>query len=851
MDEIIEINNNNLVLDIKREPPLFLKEWEDFLDILCYNRYYQKEAIIKIVTYLTQYISTEELFKENFKNNNEIQKLFNNKESNFLDEIQLRKNGLSANIDIATGGGKSYVMYGVSQIMISEGYVDKVLLLCPSTTIEKGLKKKFVFLSTNEELIDNIAKEKLHSPSIIDGNSDFCSNAICIENIHSAYENTNSSLNNDFFIKEGKNILVLNDESHHIYNEISKDRGDFSKKDKKRWQQLLENKNYSFKYVIGFTGTPYIGNNYFSDVIYKYSLKKAIEEKKVKEIEYKNSENLSEKNKNNNFEIYHQIHENNKAIYSKIKPLSILITSSIDNAKKLKEELILQLARIENKESQEISKKVLLITSKSTEQEKLILESIDEKSNSVEWIVSVSMLTEGWDAQNVFQIVPMEDRAFNSKLLIAQVLGRGLRKVPDLKIAQKVKVLNHPSWDKKIGDLVKEVLEKETKITSSIVDFSNERYKYNIKLHKLSFKKNKILKENDKKEEKVDIEEVLKEGVKLISDSIEKRKKIKFNDVNGNTSEIEIVLKNEFTTVKDLASDIYDSFLASNIEAEKLGKQKIDLSMLNGNKIKDFIKKSLDTIQQDNFITSVNKQRILDVFSALIPKHTKTIILDKSVKDIEIFSTENLGVSSLGLNNFKTMSTIFYDEFFEKNKDISNSQIEVLKRTILDNDGEYPSKSNQIIKNEKNKTPMDVIFTSSKPEKLFVKSLIDNYEIIDKWVKSKDVGFYEIEYALNKKSRKFNPDFIIEKKLKGIVYKIIVEIKDDSDVSVENKMKNEHAVEYFKKLNDALKDDNIKYVFTFLSPNSYQDFFEAIENKSLFKNRFNSKLSIELEEFFQ
>ena len=33
------------------------------------------------------------------------------------------------------------------------------------------------------------------------------------------------------------------------------------------------------------------------------------------------------------------------------------------------------------------------------------------------------MLSEGWDVKNVFQIVPHEERAFNSKLLIAQVLG--------------------------------------------------------------------------------------------------------------------------------------------------------------------------------------------------------------------------------------------------------------------------------------------------------------------------------------------------------------------------------------------------------------------------------------------
>jgi len=211
MNEIIEINNNNLVLETKRSIPSFLKEWEDFLEVLCFEREYQKEAIIKTITYLTQYSSTKEFFIENFKNNIEIQKLYNQKEEDFLNEIQLRKDGLSANIDIATGGGKSYVMYGISQIMISEGYIDKVLLLCPSTTIEKGLRKKFIELTTDEELKNCIPKGKISFPTIIDGNSDFGTNTICIENIHSTYENTNSSLSEELFKKDGKNILVLND----------------------------------------------------------------------------------------------------------------------------------------------------------------------------------------------------------------------------------------------------------------------------------------------------------------------------------------------------------------------------------------------------------------------------------------------------------------------------------------------------------------------------------------------------------------------------------------------------------------------------------------------------------------
>ena len=38
--------------------------------------------------------------------------------------------------------------------------------------------------------------------------------------------------------------------------------------------------------------------------------------------------------------------------------------------------------------------------------------------------VLLAPLSEGWDVDNVFQIVPMEERVFNSKLLISQVLER-------------------------------------------------------------------------------------------------------------------------------------------------------------------------------------------------------------------------------------------------------------------------------------------------------------------------------------------------------------------------------------------------------------------------------------------
>jgi site-specific DNA-methyltransferase (adenine-specific)/adenine-specific DNA-methyltransferase len=56
----------------------------------------------------------------------------------------------------------------------------------------------------------------------------------------------------------------------------------------------------------------------------------------------------------------------------------------------------------------------LVVTSdKDHKDNALHLPYVDSKEDAVEWIISVAMLTEGWDVKNVFQIVPMEERAFN------------------------------------------------------------------------------------------------------------------------------------------------------------------------------------------------------------------------------------------------------------------------------------------------------------------------------------------------------------------------------------------------------------------------------------------------------
>ena len=147
------------------------------------------------------------------------------------------------------------------------------------------------------------------------------------------------------------------------------------------------------------------------------------------------------------------------------------------------------------------------------------------------------------------------------------------------------------------------------------------------------------------------------------------------------------------------------------------------------------------------------------------------------------------------------------------------------------------------------KTPVNIVFTSMEPEKKFVDLLVsdDLSNHIDTWVKSRDMGFYSIDYQKNKGSKfqSFNPDFFIVVQDKVIV----VEIKMDNDDSDENKAKNRAAKRHFEILNNELKAYGInrKYYFCFLSPIDYNTFAEYVKDGRMFSSNFRSKLEDLLE----
>jgi len=506
MQEIKIYKTADLVLQINKNydpAKLNLAAWDRYLDILCVDRQFQKESIQKAIIFLASglYKDIRDVVTENYNNarNTEMRSRYNTLDD-YLRQLQL-PNKLSATIDLATGTGKSYVIYGIAQIMLGLGLVDRVLVLCPSLTIEDGLLEKFKTLSQDAILLKAIPEEsKWKNPSIKTADKTIKEGDICIENIHAAYEKTGSSIK-DSFVGNGERTLVLNDECHHIFNPI--EGRNKESQSLKKWKEFLLSPDYNFKYILGFTGTAYIKDEYFNDVIYRYSLRQAVDNRIVKMVDYvsKNDDADTEIK----FQEIHDNHRQNANQYRKVKPLTILVTKDIIGAKRLATELSDFLADKEGLDLEKVAEKVLIVTSANEHKVNVRkLKEVDNLYNKVEWIVSVSMLTEGWDVKNVFQIVPWEDRAFNSKLLIAQVLGRGLRIPPAYKSPQPiVKVFNHDAWSRNIRGLVDEILEIEMRLISSPLA-DGERTKYHFDVFNIDYTRNPQEKFSERKHDEFD-----------------------------------------------------------------------------------------------------------------------------------------------------------------------------------------------------------------------------------------------------------------------------------------------------------------------------------------------------------
>lgn len=830
MPDIQTFQNKDLVLKVSKniKPEIFdINKYEPFIDSLCGDREYQNESIRETLRYLLsgEYKNINELAEENYHQNPKLQEKYSSV-SDFMDNLQL-KGKLSCSLDLATGTGKSYVMYGIARIMIAESAVDQVLVLCPSNTIENGLTEKFRLLSKDRTLKDLIPKDaKIKNPNIINASKTISKGDICIENIHATYINTKSAIE-DSLKGKGIRTLVLNDEAHHLMSP--------SDSALKKWKEFLLSDDYGFKYIVNLSGTCYIDNDYFSDVIYRFSLKESIETKFVKLIKYVSEDSTGSEDEK--FQKIYKNHTDNRKKYREAKKnLTILITKDISACKKLNEKLIKFISQKENISKDRAEEKVLIVTSSNKHKKNIpILKNVDSKANKIEWITSVSMLSEGWDVKNVFQIVPHEERAFNSKLLIAQVLGRGLRIPDEYKGEQPVVIIfNHDKWSSSIKYLVNEVLEIEKRINAYPV---KKKENYNFDIHNIDYRYKEEAGEYDT-DKKFDM---LKKGfISYSSQQKVLRRQTEYETVLSavhETRDYNIYLKHY--KIAEVINDVHNKIRIIDMD---LGTNYAD--DFDKEKIEKIIEKSLKKIGvKYKEVSEENYQKTIQAFDVAYRKKTKNLRFVIEEQNLFKISTSKIPNNSSGIGAFRRDGTIFYDDY---SLQLSEEHDKKLLQELIDlkEDGEKFDLIN-IINHYCFKTPLNITISSHKPERNFIRNLIkeENAKFIDSWIKSTDIGFYSIEYSWPKgehyKQGHFNPDFFV--KIGNDI--LVIEIKDDLDITDENKKKLEYARKHFERVNKLQKEK--KYYFKFLSPKSYDLFFDSLR-KGECKN-FKSEFEIKLE----
>jgi type III restriction enzyme len=821
--------NEDLVLRIRAniDPTVWDESrYEPFIDELCGTREYQKDAIRTVLSYMAggKYANLRTLAQENFRDNPELEPRYGSWRG--MESCLQFPDKLACSVDMATGTGKSYVLYGVAAIMLAAGLVDRVLVLCPSNTIEAGLLTKFRDLAGNANLRDLLpANVHIHAPRIINASETIVDGSICVENYHAILQHVKSSIR-DSLVGKGARVAVLNDEAHHVANE--------SGQNPRKWKEFLLNPDYGFRYVLGVSGTCYVGDEYFADVVSRYSLRQAIEQRFVKTVQY-----IAEMPQNDNPEEKWQLIYNRHQAWKKdlknrhIRPLTIIVTRDISTCKRVSEELQAFLIEKDCLTSEQAESKVLPVTSHAKHQPNLFkLKAVDSPASKVEWIVSVSMLSEGWDVKNVFQIVPHEERAFNSKLLIAQVLGRGLRRPEGWQGTDPVvTVFNHDSWAGRIKHLVDEILEIERRLGSQVLQDSP----YHFDLHNLDYTREAETGHFVKKGEyrlleqgyvelpsQVEIEDVAIEYVTVGSEAHTKFR----TQIARKTYSIEEVAEEMYRRLQSIdeeSKDAEDAKDRTNYTRRFTKKRCLEIIRASANRARI----------NSGRITEENRQKILQALGPLRRKTAKRVVYTLTPKALLNLTTrERSAISCSAAELRRGDKTAFIPP--DCDKTIPDEQLEFF-REVEDLDGDFRLGREIIANTHDFKTPCNMAIADATPERKFIRHLCErqNAAVLDAWLKNAPQRYYAIEFAWKKgehpKRGEFSPDFFIKKN--DIIY--VIEIKDDSetgDPSLENQKKFDYAQAHFERLNQWLSKAGIatRYQHNWLSPKSYNPFFQLL-----------------------
>lgn len=350
---------------------------------------------------------------------------------------------------LATGVGKTRLMGAfISYLYLKKG-IKNFFVIAPNLTIYEKLISDLGDPSSPKYVFKGIAEFVTHAPKIITGDNYqyFSGGLFKDESIHINVFNI-SKINAETrggsvprikrlseylgdsyygYLSRLTDLVLIMDESHHYRAN--------------RGMQVINELNPTLG--LELTATPQVetgGHTVpFKNVVYEYSLSKAIKDGFVKVPAVATRKDLTPSSmsvadlERMKLEDGIRLHEDTKIaldIYSRdnnqrqVKPFVLVVAKDTTHANSLKE-----LISLTSFFGGYYADKTIVVTSIQSGEEKeeniKQLVSLEDPDNKIEIVIHVYMLKEGWDVTNLYTIIPLN--AAGSKTLIEQTIGRGLR----------------------------------------------------------------------------------------------------------------------------------------------------------------------------------------------------------------------------------------------------------------------------------------------------------------------------------------------------------------------------------------------------------------------------------------
>ena len=361
---------------------------------------------------------------------------------------------------LATGVGKTRLMGAIITYLAVAKGVRNFFVLAPNNTITEKLIREFSNPLDQKYVFTGLGKFFSKSPKIITADNydqgfgvrnawaqqhDFLNgdeihvNIFNIAMIHSQQrgefvprikrprETIRDCMSYFDYLGQLEDLVVIMDEAHHY-------RANAATKAVNELKPILG---------VELTATPQVEISSksipFLNVIYQYSLPEAMADGFVKQPWVAGRENFdSSKYDEESLEKIKledgvRLHENTKVHLQNyalekgqkpIKPFMLVISQNMAHANAIAKTL-----KSDDFFGGNYKNKIRVVHSsaKAEDEERMINDLLEVESfdNPIEIVIHVNMLKEGWDVKNLYTIVPL--RAANSRTLIEQSLGRGLR----------------------------------------------------------------------------------------------------------------------------------------------------------------------------------------------------------------------------------------------------------------------------------------------------------------------------------------------------------------------------------------------------------------------------------------